>query len=47
MKNRLIINILVSFCKGNMFLDAVDTFKLVGQPMIAKYICRNPTLREV
>ncbi len=39
MKNRSIINILVSFCKGSMFLDAIDTFELVGQPMIPKYIC--------
>ncbi len=39
MKNRSIINILVSFCKGSMFFDAIDTFDTVGQPMILEYIC--------
>ncbi len=39
MKNRSIINILVFFCRGNMFLDAVDIFELVGQPMTVEYIC--------
>jgi hypothetical protein len=35
MKNRSIINIPVSFCRGSMVLDVVYTFELVGQPMIA------------
>jgi hypothetical protein len=34
MKNSSIINILMSSCRGIMFLDAIDTFELVGQPMI-------------
>ncbi len=39
MKNRSIINILVSLCMGGMFLDAIDIFELVGQPITAEYIC--------
>ncbi len=41
MKNRSIINILVSFYRGSMILDVVHTSKLVGQPMTIEYICRH------
>ncbi len=38
MKKNSIINILVSTCRGTMFLDSIDTFELVGQPMTIEYI---------
>jgi hypothetical protein len=38
MKKSSIINILVSSCKGTMFLDVIDIFELVGQPMTIEYI---------